>query len=248
MRTVKGKRHPPAAELSDTSAGAARQDIYHIKRQAELGSVNLGRREQNKFDKLRRIAAAAREQFATKGYDGTTLRDIAQEADVALGTVGFYAETKQDLVLLIFNEVMEKLVIAAAESVPYEKSLVQSLVAFFRPFYTTFAAEAALYRILLRENVFNGTSQHALEFQRHRGMLVAGLGALIDEARAAGEVSARLDVELAARTVFFVLFAAVRWWIAANDPAVEPGLKELGRMLGLVVSGMKGSEVVRPAR
>ena len=56
-----------------------------------------GQRERNKLEKLRRIKEAARALFISKGFDETTIREIASVAEVGLGTVFVYAENKRDL-------------------------------------------------------------------------------------------------------------------------------------------------------
>ena len=65
------------------------------------------RRELNKQDKLRRIKAAARALFIGRGYDETSMREIAQRAGVALGTPFSYAADKRDLLFLAVNEELE---------------------------------------------------------------------------------------------------------------------------------------------
>src|SRR5262245_15856773 len=71
---------------------------------AETAEPSIGRREANKRDKLRRIRAAAKDAFLANGYEDAKLREIAESADVAFGTLFLYAESKQDLLLLLFDE------------------------------------------------------------------------------------------------------------------------------------------------
>ena len=58
----------------------------------------------NKSDKLPRkelIIKAAAKLFRTKGYEGTSVRDIAAEAGILKGSVYHYIETKEDLLFEI---------------------------------------------------------------------------------------------------------------------------------------------------
>jgi AcrR family transcriptional regulator len=58
-------------------------------------------------DKRQAILQAARELFASQGYDNTTIAEIAQAARVAVGTVYLYFENKHDIlveVCLVLNE------------------------------------------------------------------------------------------------------------------------------------------------
>jgi len=55
------------------------------------------RRERQKSARREAILAAARKVFAQKGFDGTTIADIAREAGVASGTVYLYYASKLEL-------------------------------------------------------------------------------------------------------------------------------------------------------
>src|SRR4051812_16260209 len=63
-----------------------------------------GRREQNRLDKRARIQRAGWELFTTVGYDETTTREVAERADVAVGTLFLYAEDKRDLLCLVMHD------------------------------------------------------------------------------------------------------------------------------------------------
>jgi AcrR family transcriptional regulator len=55
------------------------------------------KRQRQKDEKRDAILAAARSVFAEKGYEGSTIADIAKEAGVAAGTVYLYYASKTDL-------------------------------------------------------------------------------------------------------------------------------------------------------
>lgn len=69
----------------------------------ESEEVLQGRRERAKEDKRRRIADAARELFAERGVGGVTTQQIADRADVAIGTLYLYAATKAELLIMVQN-------------------------------------------------------------------------------------------------------------------------------------------------
>ena len=50
-------------------------------------AIRIGRRERNKRDKLARIKHSARKLFARQGVDATTIRQIADAADIGRGTM-----------------------------------------------------------------------------------------------------------------------------------------------------------------
>ncbi|MFO8193102.1 MAG: TetR/AcrR family transcriptional regulator [Bacillota bacterium] len=53
----------------------------------------------------RNILEAATKFFALKGYHGTSIRDIAKEADISIATLYYYAKNKDDLYCQVFEEV-----------------------------------------------------------------------------------------------------------------------------------------------
>ncbi len=196
-------------------------------------------REMNKLDKLQRIFAATRRQFSEIGYDGTSLRDIANEARVALGTLSFYADNKRELVLLVFNATMAGVIENCRRAASYEGSLCDAVISYFGPAFAAYAAEPDLFRILLGENVFHTNSSHAREFHRLREQTMLNLRSLVEEARNAGEIKPYIDMDLTARTLFFLLFASVRLWICTDQPAADAGLAEMRGMVSLLVDGMR---------
>ena len=53
-----------------------------------------------------KIKEAARRVFLKKGFDGTTSRDIAREADMNIALTNYYFRSKEKLFLEIFSEVL----------------------------------------------------------------------------------------------------------------------------------------------
>jgi TetR/AcrR family fatty acid metabolism transcriptional regulator len=67
--------------------------------------------ETNRPDKRERITDAAIAVFAEKGYHAARVSDVAKEAGVADGTIYLYFRNKEDLLLSIFEEKMEMLIV-----------------------------------------------------------------------------------------------------------------------------------------
>lgn len=68
-----------------------------------------------------RILDAALSLFRKKGFDGTTMREIARAAGMSLGAAYYYFETKEALVLAYYQRVQdqhERLVAEALEDLP----------------------------------------------------------------------------------------------------------------------------------
>ena len=66
-------------------------------------SATLGRRERAKAEKRARILAAGRALFEERGFERTSMSEVARAADVAEGTVFRYAATKVELLMMVVD-------------------------------------------------------------------------------------------------------------------------------------------------
>jgi AcrR family transcriptional regulator len=71
-----------------------------------------GLRERSKARRRAAIIRAALELFAERGYDATTIADIAAAADVAPRTVAMYFPSKQDIAMSRFTQSIDELTAA----------------------------------------------------------------------------------------------------------------------------------------
>ena len=220
---------------------AGKDDLYAVRERARSASEDLGLRERHKIDKLDRITNATQELFGRLGYDGTTLREIADKAGIALGTLSLYAKDKRDLILLLFNKNIPVLITAGRAKISPDKSLEDNMLAFFEPFYRAYAKDLTLYRIILNHGQLADLAAgiHTQQFVRIRVALLASLVEIIMQGRANGECSEQGDAELQARAFYLMYFAAVRWWIYKSDPKVKAGLAELKALFALQVRGLR---------
>jgi AcrR family transcriptional regulator len=198
----------------------------------------LGLRAQNKVEKSQRIRFAARELFSKHGYESATLRQIAKRAHVGLGTVFNYAQDKRDLVFLIFNEELAAVTDRALQAAHSHRSLLDQLLAIYKPHYEYFSKSPALSRILLKELTFYSEGKQAATFQEIRERLISGIGRAVQTAQQDGRIRSQAESGLVARHIFFVSSGAIRWWIASLRPDSYEGLTELRRLLELLINGL----------
>jgi AcrR family transcriptional regulator len=71
---------------------------------------HTGLRERSKARRRAAIIRAGLELFASRGYDATTVADIAAAAEVAPRTVAMYFPSKQDIAMSRFNESVSELI------------------------------------------------------------------------------------------------------------------------------------------
>jgi AcrR family transcriptional regulator len=85
--------------------------------------VQQSLRERSKARRRAAIERAATRLFAERGYEATTIADIAAEAEVAPRTVSLYFPSKADLALVYANAMAERLTAAFAARTPSESPL-----------------------------------------------------------------------------------------------------------------------------
>lgn len=120
------------------------------------GGMSLGRRERAKLEKLERIKAAARGLFSELGVSSVTTQQIADRADVAIGTLYLYASTKAELLIMVQNDKFAAAIdegLAAANAVAGD-GVLEAVLALVRPVV-----------VCVRERIENGrTYLHELVF------------------------------------------------------------------------------------
>ena len=200
--------------------------------------LKLGLRERNKLDKLARIRRAALDLFETKGYDATTTREIAELADVGIGTLFMYAVDKRDLLFLVFNDELDRVVEDAFSHVDGRKSVSAHVAGVFGHFYEAFHQRYTLARILLRELVFFSEGKQADQFLANRKRIMEGLERLASNAIEKGKVRASEEPGEIAKAFFFLYSGEVRLWLSAPQPDLKQGLVNLQRTFALFGRGL----------
>jgi AcrR family transcriptional regulator len=196
----------------------------------EILAAPLGLRERKKLKTRRAIRSAAFSRFAAQGYEGTTVDQIAADADVSPSTFFRYFPTKEDLVITDdYDPIME----AELRSRPAEESILESLLqAMIQPLRTVLAQEREdmLLRMrLLRENP-TVRARSLAELNRSRDMLL----------RVFSERTGRPTAELALRAQISALLAVsnetVEYW--AENEGEDDLIELLVETLNAVATGL----------
>lgn len=201
----------------------------------------LGLRERNKLDKFLRIRAASKKLFTENGFEPTTTRQIAQEADVGLSTLFLYATDKRDLLFLVFNDDLDELTTRAFADSQAQAPLLDNLRTALRHFFVFYGQDKVISRDLTREITFYTTGMQSERFQATRARTIHSISTLVAQARATGEVRCLEDDTLIATTMFYLLAAEIRMWLASDSQVPEEGLTELMKRLTLIMHGLQAA-------
>lgn len=197
-----------------------------------------GLRELNKQEKLQRIKSAALDLFLSNGFDETTTREIASRADVAMGTIFIYAESKRDLLFLIVNEDLEDCIAKASASVDPNAPLLSNLLSVLRIHYEYFARNPVVSRAALREMYFYQSGKQSERFLAIRNQLRTLLTKLIAQALKDGEIRSTEAPAIIAQTIFAVYQVDLRVWLSGDNPKIGSGIGALRRKVEIVMRGL----------
>jgi AcrR family transcriptional regulator len=201
-------------------------------------TARIGLRERNKREKLRRIKAAAYELFSEKGFEATTVSEIAKRARVGFGTCFAYARDKRDMLFLLFTEELVEINERPFGSIDRTQPLIEQLIAVFGPNYELFARNPPLSRLLLREWTFALADTAERRSVPDRGAYIHRLAELIAHAQSDGYVEPSASSELIAEMLYATYTGAVRQWLRAEHPTAAAGIATLRAMLALQISGI----------
>jgi AcrR family transcriptional regulator len=206
--------------------------------------VALGLRERQKKDKLLRIKEAARVTFLTKGFEGATVREIANLADVSHATVFSYVKDKRDLLFLVFNEDIDMVVIEAQQTISVGRPLLKQLAYWFTPFYRYFSKEPQMGLLGLHERSIVANSDpispQIVIVRRRAEFCMRSIEGMIESAKKTGEVSAHVDAGIATRVITAVYFYEMeRWLRESTTPDLSVGIDNLQVVLNVIISGLQ---------
>ncbi len=179
------------------------------------------------------ILAAACRLFERDGYEAATLRAVAREAAVGLGTVCLHFSTKEALLVAAFQDELEAALASALGALP-AGGLVERFLHLACALYTFYAARPALSRELVRAALF--LDDPALTGQVAE--FLALLAALADEAVQRGELRADVDTGEVAWALWSDYLAVLIAGVREPSPDPEAMGVILARLVALRVGGI----------
>jgi len=203
-----------------------------------MATSGLSRREQNKAEKRARIIAAARALFAHKGFDATTTQEVAQAANVAVGTVFIYARTKEDLLIQVFHEEMVGVVERAFQLARRQEMLIDQLTAFFQTLVEHHERDRHLARALMRQLGYVQNDEQRDAVRDIMGGLLKRLAMLIEAAKGRSEVANATPLTAGAQAVFAIYYHALGMLLNGYIDR-ERFDRDLPRQLSLLMAGLR---------
>lgn len=197
-----------------------------------MDNTSLSLRERKKLARKERIEEAALKLFRKRGFENTTVEEIAAAADVGKGTFFNYFPTKEAVLLAISDRQMARLQVLLDDEHANAKTDVRTqLLTLFD--VLAHGIEAEENPELVRLTVFEVMKHpETLEQDPNRMRLRDAVHALIEEGQAAKQIRADVDALLIAQALEGVYFVQLFEWCGApNAFALGPRLRLAATLL-----------------
>ena len=143
--------------------------------------------------------------FAKRGFHGTSMRDIAREANITEGLIYHYFESKRDLFRAIIEEHSFLPLLRTLPDLAEQLDLRALLIVLARGFFDVLRQNIELTRLLLQEVQVFPEEKEAF-FADAVGRSIAELAAILD-ARMTERARRTVDPQVASRLFFNALLA-----------------------------------------
>ncbi len=149
-----------------------------------------------------KIIETAEKLFADKGFDGTSVRDIADEAGINVAMISYYFGSKEKLLEALFTYRAEDTTVKLEgmlknkEQSPMEK--VNMLIEYY---IEKFHNQSSFHKIMSREQVtikHSATSELIHRFKKHNQQLIKEL---IQEGQKSGDFVKNIDIPILMATL-----------------------------------------------
>jgi len=140
------------------------------------------------------ILSAATKVFGSKGFEGTRMDDIAEEADLAKGTVYIYFQSKDEIYEAVVEQVVTEIAALTAEQVALATDFAGRLQAYISVRLSYWREKQSLYRVM---SSLHREVKHRKLILKCLRQVVDHLTALFSDAAERGEIP-KQDFEAAA--------------------------------------------------
>lgn len=163
------------------------------------------REAQPRRDRREDILTASLNLFATKGFHGTTMRDIAKEANITEGLIYHYFASKRDLFRAIIEEYSFLPLLRTLPDLAEQLDLRGLLTVLARGFFDVLRQNTQLVRLLLQEVQVFPEEKEAF-FADMVGESITELAGILG-ARMNQRARSQVDPQVASRLFFNSLLA-----------------------------------------
>lgn len=171
-------------------------------------------------DKRERILTSAMRVFASKGFFGAKVSDIADDAGVADGTIYLYFKSKDDLLISLFEEQMEKVHEVLGRAMAGAVSAEAKLHRFIRAYMDMVAENRHAAEVITIE--LRQSAKFMKEYRNSRfAEFLKTLAGVIDEGQKQGQFRPDVPASVAARALFGALDELALMWVTGRGEKLD---------------------------
>jgi AcrR family transcriptional regulator len=178
---------------------------------------------QTRDQKLEGLLSSAAREFAQRGYDRTSMRDLARASGVSLAGVYYYVQSKEELLFLIQSRNFEAVIAGMRDALRGVTDPVERLQRFIDNHLDYFATHMAEMKVLSREaDALEGDFlQSVNDMKRQYTRALMDVLAEIEKAHGPAHASRRVAA--------YSLFGMMNWIYTWYDPLGDVGVELLSQ-------------------
>jgi AcrR family transcriptional regulator len=158
---------------------------------------------------LATLLPVAAELFNERGYDGTSMRDLAARLGIAKSAIYHHVAGKEELLRLALDRALDGLSVVTARARALPAPAIERLEYLVRGSVEVLQAESPYVTLLLRVRGNTDVERAALDQRRAFDRFVAEL---VAEAVRDGDIRPDADAMLTARLLFGLVNSIVEWY------------------------------------
>lgn len=213
----------------------------------EASKTPSTRRQRQKAETRGLILDAARALFEERGFDDTTMRNLAEKAEVGLGTIFAHFPDKGALLISALLEDLAQTDQKIVETLPVEAPIKEQIMHVAEAGFGYWCRRPALSATMLREMWFI-TGRFAKKRRDETAGFLTFVYLLLAGARRRGELRGDIDLRQTAEALYsFYVGSLIR---AAGDDQfdLDTLLKDTGVFVDQLLAGVGGPSERGPVR
>lgn len=204
-----------------------------------MNAVGPTRRQRRKIENREEILSAALEQFSKHGYYNTSMQEIAQEAEFAVGTLYTFFKSKEELYRALVLEHLhqyERTISGAIENTTNEIDILEN---FMRAKAEAFGGDLRLLRLYLKLSTsgddINRVTGVESEIRELYNSMITGLGSVFERG-IKKKIFRPTDPHLLAIALNTLANSVIFEWL--DDPEAHPLEQGIDQMKRIVLDGV----------
>ena len=172
---------------------------------------------------LETLLRVATKTFTERGYDGTSMEDLARRLGITKSAIYHHVDGKEELLRLATDRALDGLSAVTDEAAAMDGPAIDRLEHVVRRSVEVLVDELAFVTLLLRVRGNTPVERRAIARRRE---IDHAIGALVARAEAEGDVRPDVDPALTARLLFGMVNSLVEWYRPARNGAGKAELAD----------------------